>query len=196
MRRRRRRRPLRRAPHGRPAHRRAPSAALAGAGDAAARPVAWSSGRMSQALSTREIWCWGPPRQAWARTTTTGTSGRMRALVNSSCRARKSGLCRSAAHQRTGVVDDGRHHPAARWGSSSISPASIRNWRARSRDAAGSGPCSPSYSAINSRAAAQAGGVQGGGAGFLRGGLGQPCGHRLAFVGCGGLDRFLDLGRD
>jgi hypothetical protein len=24
------------------------------------------------------IWCWGPPRQAWARTTT-GTSGRMRA---------------------------------------------------------------------------------------------------------------------
>jgi hypothetical protein len=62
----------------------------------AARPVAWSSGRMSQAVSTREIWCWGPSRQAWARTTT-GTSGRMRALVNSSCRARKSGLCRSAA---------------------------------------------------------------------------------------------------
>ena len=62
----------------------------------AARPVRWSSGRMSQALSTREIWCWGPPRQAWARTTT-GTSGRIRALVSSSCRARKSGLCRSAA---------------------------------------------------------------------------------------------------
>src|SRR5271165_699421 len=57
----------------------------------AARPVRWSSGRMSQALRTREIWCWGPPRQAWARTTT-GTSGRIRALVTSSCRARKSGL--------------------------------------------------------------------------------------------------------
>ena len=41
-----------------------------------------------------------------------------------------------------------------------------------------------------------AGGVQGGGAGFLGGGLGQPCGYRLAFFGRGGLDRFLELGRD
>ena len=56
----------------------------------------WSSGTMSQPLSTREIWCWGPPRQAWA-STTTGTIGRMRAAVSSSCRARKSGLRRSAA---------------------------------------------------------------------------------------------------
>src|ERR1035437_1017760 len=39
----------------------------------AARPMYSSSGMMSQPLSTREIWCWGPPRQAWARTTT-GTS--------------------------------------------------------------------------------------------------------------------------
>jgi hypothetical protein len=34
-----------------------------------ARPVAASSGRMSQPFRTREIWCWGPPRQAWASTT-------------------------------------------------------------------------------------------------------------------------------
>ena len=34
--------------------------------------------------------------QAWAKTTT-GTMGRMRAAVSSSCRARKSGLRRSAA---------------------------------------------------------------------------------------------------
>jgi len=38
----------------------------------------------------------GPPRQAWARDAT-GTSGRIRARVSSSCRARKSGLRRSAA---------------------------------------------------------------------------------------------------
>ena len=54
---------------------------------------------MSKAARTREIWSWGPPRQAWARTTT-GTSGRMRALVSSSCRARKSGLRRSTAYFR------------------------------------------------------------------------------------------------
>src|SRR6266851_2687580 len=57
--------------------------------------------------------------------------------------------------QRASVVDDGRHYPAARCGSSSISPASIRNSRARCRDAAGSGPCSLSYSATSSRAAAR-----------------------------------------
>src|SRR5258706_12516225 len=57
--------------------------------------------------------------------------------------------------QGAGVVDDGRHQLAARWGSSSSSPVSVRNWRARCRDSAGRGPCSCSYSAISSRAAAR-----------------------------------------
>ena len=39
-----------------------------------------------------------------------------------------------------------------------------------------------------------AGRVQGGGAGLLGGGFGEPGGHRLALFGGRGLDRFLDLG--
>src|SRR5450755_379467 len=58
--------------------------------------------------------------------------------------------------ERAGVVDDGGHYPAARCGSSPSRPASARNARARWRDAAGSGPCSLSYSATSSRAAARA----------------------------------------
>src|SRR5690349_19699024 len=54
-----------------------------------------------------------------------------------------------------GVIDDGGHYPAACCRSSSISPDSIRNCRARCREAAGSGPCSVSYSATSSRAAAR-----------------------------------------
>src|SRR5229473_3280364 len=107
----------------------------------AARPVAWSSGRMSQPLSTREIWCWGPPRQAWA-STTTGTIGRMRALA---------GLGGERAVLVLVLGDQ----------------------------FAGGGA---------------AGGVQGGGVGFLGGGFGEPGGHGLAFLGGRCLDRFLDFG--
>src|SRR6266567_3852452 len=57
--------------------------------------------------------------------------------------------------QRPGVIDDRAHYPAANWVSSSSNPVSARNWRARCRDAAGSGPCSDSYPAISSRAAAR-----------------------------------------
>jgi hypothetical protein len=66
------------------------------AGHPGSAGVRWSSGMMSQPSRTREIGCWGQPRQAWARTTT-GTIGRMRARVSSSCRARKSGLRHSEA---------------------------------------------------------------------------------------------------
>src|SRR5229473_1400230 len=37
------------------------------------------------------------------------------------------GVAPFGGQQRAGVVDDGGHYPAARWGSSSISPASMRN---------------------------------------------------------------------
>src|SRR6266568_1502224 len=65
------------------------------------------------------------------------------------------GVAPFGGEQGAGVVDDGRHQLAARWGSLSSSPVSVRNWRARRRDSAVSGPCSCSYSAISSRAAAR-----------------------------------------
>jgi hypothetical protein len=37
------------------------------------------------------------------------------------------GVALFGGQQRAGVVDDGGHYPAARWGSSSINPASMRN---------------------------------------------------------------------
>ena len=123
-----------------------------GAGDASGTAGGLVFGKDVAGLEDREIWCWGPPRQAWARTTT-GTSGRMRALVSSSCRARKSESCRSAARSAPvsyTMVGITRRPAGAR--RQSARPRSGTGGRAGD---AGRGPCSPSYSAISSRAAAR-----------------------------------------
>jgi hypothetical protein len=65
------------------------------------------------------------------------------------------GVAPFGGQQRTAVVDNRGHQPAARCGGSSSSPVSSRNWRARSREDWGSGPRSLSYFAISSRAAAR-----------------------------------------
>src|SRR6266568_2136843 len=69
----------------------------AGQATPAARPVRSSSGMMSQPLSTREIWCWGPPRQAWARTTAgSGPCSCSYSAISSRAAARPA-ACRAAA---------------------------------------------------------------------------------------------------
>src|ERR1039457_912050 len=153
----------------------------------AAQSVAWFPGRMSQPLSTREIWCLGLPRQAWA-STTTGTIGRMRARVSSSCRARNTGLRRCCRRWRAlsggplGLVVD--------------QPGLDEELMGALAGLGGQWPVLGLVLADQFTGGGAVGRVQGRGAGFLGGGPSEPRGHGLALTGGRRLDRFLDLAGD
>ncbi|SIS19422.1 hypothetical protein SAMN05421833_13645 [Microbispora rosea] len=158
----------------------------------AARPTCSSSGRMSQPFSTRKIWCWGPPRHAWA-SATVGTSGRIRAAVSSSCRAKRSGCAvRRAARQphrrRSRASADG-------WPGLMIEKSRLhQELPGPLTGLLGQGAMLAFVHQLSGCFRRPARRVQGGKMSLLDGGLRQPRGHGLALFRSHCLDRLFDFG--